>query len=349
MYAGFWRRAGAMTIDGLILATPGWLLAMLGVSAENPWWDIIAWTLVGWVYYALLHSSRWQATPGKRAFGIKVTGLDGARINFGRATWRYVASFLSGLILGIGYFMAGWTSRKQALHDMMARTLVVDASVAAEEVPHGAGVMPLPARTKWAIAGLLIVEGALTLAMATFADPQAALRRESGAPVATQSAGRQEEISYAIYSIPFFGGEPELVKRGKRSYRHSEVSTTAKPTGDEPIGRKSLRIADGFAIDVPIFRESQIDGFGLTLSKEGGTGFSWEWFDRESGDVFRKRQGGGQVQVRFTQNGSVTEIAEVLFIDDVTMRLDRYWLIPFHRTASDHLVIERGSVLWLAE
>jgi uncharacterized RDD family membrane protein YckC len=54
-----------------------------------------------------------------------VTGLDGGRISFGRATGRYFGKILSGMILMVGYLMAGFTDRKQALHDMLAGTLVV--------------------------------------------------------------------------------------------------------------------------------------------------------------------------------------------------------------------------------
>jgi uncharacterized RDD family membrane protein YckC len=83
-------------------------------------------TAVGvWLYHTLMESSSLQATLGKMALGIVVTDLDGGRISFGRATARYWSQILSALILGIGYLMAGFTERKQALHDMIAKTLVV--------------------------------------------------------------------------------------------------------------------------------------------------------------------------------------------------------------------------------
>jgi hypothetical protein len=78
-----------------------------------------------WLYFALFESSKSQATPGKMAMGIKVVDDVGQRVGFGRATGRYFGKIVSGLILNIGYLLAGWTARKQALHDMMASTLVV--------------------------------------------------------------------------------------------------------------------------------------------------------------------------------------------------------------------------------
>jgi uncharacterized RDD family membrane protein YckC len=78
-----------------------------------------------WLYYALMESSSRQATLGKLAIGIVVTDLGGNRISFGRATGRYFGKILSGMIMCIGYIMAGFTERKQALHDIMASCLVV--------------------------------------------------------------------------------------------------------------------------------------------------------------------------------------------------------------------------------
>jgi uncharacterized RDD family membrane protein YckC len=51
--------------------------------------------------------------------------LDGNRISFGRATGRFFAKIISAIILGIGYIMAGFTEKKQALHDILAGTLVI--------------------------------------------------------------------------------------------------------------------------------------------------------------------------------------------------------------------------------
>jgi uncharacterized RDD family membrane protein YckC len=130
-YAGFWRRVAAVLIDGLILSvvTVPAGLSMgdgdpTGPGTLSPGLVTLS-TVVQWLYYALLESSSKQATVGKMALGIRVTDLDGGRISFGRATGRYFGKFLSGLILGIGFLMAAFTERKQALHDLLAGTLVV--------------------------------------------------------------------------------------------------------------------------------------------------------------------------------------------------------------------------------
>lgn len=133
-YAGFWIRVGAIIIDAIVLFIPLTILEklFLGEKTGDAAADIggtlaaLAMNLcVNWAYRSAFHASEWQATIGKRAVGIQVTDLQGRRITFGHATGRYLAEFLSGVTLGVGYAMAGFTSRKQALHDKVAGTLVV--------------------------------------------------------------------------------------------------------------------------------------------------------------------------------------------------------------------------------
>jgi uncharacterized RDD family membrane protein YckC len=85
-------------------------------------------TVVNWLYEALMWSSRRQATLGKMALGLRVTDLYGRRISFARASGRHFAKIISGMILLIGYIMAAFTHRHQALHDMIAGTLVEKTS-----------------------------------------------------------------------------------------------------------------------------------------------------------------------------------------------------------------------------
>jgi uncharacterized RDD family membrane protein YckC len=148
-YAGFWRRFVAHVIDQIIVGIAAFVvlipgLALLGVgigagimeesesaiglilAAIAAYLAAIVLILVGqWLYYALMESSGRQATIGKLALGIVVTDLSGNKITFGRATGRYFGKIVSGMIMGIGYIMAGFTERKQALHDIMASCLVV--------------------------------------------------------------------------------------------------------------------------------------------------------------------------------------------------------------------------------
>jgi uncharacterized RDD family membrane protein YckC len=79
-----------------------------------------------WLDYAWMESSAKQATLGKLALGLVVTDMEGRRISFGRASGRFFAKIITGFIpFAIGYIMAGFTEKKQALHDMIASCLVV--------------------------------------------------------------------------------------------------------------------------------------------------------------------------------------------------------------------------------
>jgi uncharacterized RDD family membrane protein YckC len=87
---------------------------------------VAAAVLVKWLYFAYLESGEKQGTWGKQALGLYVTDLSGERITFGRASGRFFAKIITGLIpLWLGFIMAGFTERKQALHDMIASCLVL--------------------------------------------------------------------------------------------------------------------------------------------------------------------------------------------------------------------------------
>jgi len=152
IYAGFWRRAAAFLVDSVLLAIPQTALNI--VFAPNTTLPLVINILIGLAYFALLHSSARQATVGKMAFGIKVTDLQGERISLAHAAGRYFATWLSTLIIGLGFVMAAFTGRKQALHDMICKTLVVNRVAAPNEIAEGTDTMPVT-RGVWAVVVLL--------------------------------------------------------------------------------------------------------------------------------------------------------------------------------------------------
>ncbi len=136
-YAGFWRRSAAMAIDGMLLGVVQAVLTigLIGslATAENGEEEAIGAVIVlnllvfgiMWLYFALMESSGKQATLGKMMVGIVVSDVGGNRISFARANGRYFAKGVSSVILMIGFLMATFTERKQALHDIMAGWLVI--------------------------------------------------------------------------------------------------------------------------------------------------------------------------------------------------------------------------------
>lgn len=141
VYAGLLRRASAYLVDSLLLIVPAMGISW-ALGAHDNWASLLT-IVMWWIYKAGLESGPGQATLGKRALGIQVTDLEGNRISFARASGRYFGTFLSALILGVGFLMAGFTKRKQALHDMMASCLVVRAGATPEEIGQASGTMPV--------------------------------------------------------------------------------------------------------------------------------------------------------------------------------------------------------------
>jgi uncharacterized RDD family membrane protein YckC len=155
VYAGFWPRVCAFLIDCLLVFLVCMLLTgLLGIRLESAnaieqgfFWGRV---LVLWLYKAIAERSARQATLGKLVFDLKVTSLDGERIGLLRALVRNVAQSLSAAIMFIGFVMPAFTRRHQALHDMIAGTLVtrrqysaaVIAAVVEAAPPSAASVAP---------------------------------------------------------------------------------------------------------------------------------------------------------------------------------------------------------------
>lgn len=149
IYGGFWIRLLAHLMDHIILgaiAAPLFFImvfpAAIRVAHEaernqepspemivailSSVFGYIALAFVGqWLYEALLTSSSWQGTIGKRVLRLKVVDEAGNRIGFGRATGRFFAKILSSMFFCIGFIMIGFTERKTGLHDMLAGTKVL--------------------------------------------------------------------------------------------------------------------------------------------------------------------------------------------------------------------------------
>ena len=135
-YAGAWRRLSAFLIDALALilfySLAGGLFGVsplleslfLDLSCVGLWW-LAGLSIANWLYFALFESSPWQATPGKKCLHLQVIHLSGERIGFGRASARHFAKTLSRLLAFLGFILILFTKKKQALHDKIASTLII--------------------------------------------------------------------------------------------------------------------------------------------------------------------------------------------------------------------------------
>lgn len=147
-YGGFWVRFVAIIIDGLIIRvamipfailifgrlmfldgwfpgsrmTPDEAIPFAFAAGKLAFIQMVAF----WLYEAFMTSSSKQATLGKMVFGLRVVTADaGRQLSFAHATGRHFAKYVSVFTGMIGFIVAGFTARKQALHDFIANTVVV--------------------------------------------------------------------------------------------------------------------------------------------------------------------------------------------------------------------------------
>jgi uncharacterized RDD family membrane protein YckC len=143
--SGFWLRFAAYVVDAAIITGAflvlGGVFVVIGViiygsleeADASPIFAtfavilMLAAVVIAWLYEALMTSSPSGATLGKQVAGIRIVRTSGAQLSFARATGRHFAKYMitPWVPLAIGYIMAAFTARKQALHDMIADTLVM--------------------------------------------------------------------------------------------------------------------------------------------------------------------------------------------------------------------------------
>ncbi|MEW4983850.1 MAG: RDD family protein [Cycloclasticus sp.] len=135
-YAVSWKRFVAGIIDIIIAMTISYifviiLLSLLVISAgvtDPSTLDKVGYIgyIIDILYFSLMESSSKQGTIGKILFRIKVTDLNGSQIGLSHAITRNVAKIISAMLLFIGFIMIPFTERRQGLHDLIAKCLVLD-------------------------------------------------------------------------------------------------------------------------------------------------------------------------------------------------------------------------------
>ena len=151
-YAGFWLRFVALIIDSIIIGvaqsfiivpvlgimgmdmannlqtgemSEAEAIGMIGSMMATMGTTILISSIISILYFTFMEASKFQGTVGKIALSLKVTDLSGGKLDFSKALVRNLCKIISQVTMFIGYIMAGFTEKKQALHDMIASTLVV--------------------------------------------------------------------------------------------------------------------------------------------------------------------------------------------------------------------------------
>ena len=135
-------------------------------------------------------------------------------------------------------------------------------------------------------------------------------------PVDASNPGLPQSISYEAF-VTDKNGAPRSLGAAIREYKPG-TDVLAEETGPNATS-KTLSLGLGLSVSTDVYRKPSLTGFGLVLVKDRTPCFSWEWFDKDSGDVFRKLQGGGKVKVTIVDSSGVQELAAVEFLDDVVL------------------------------
>lgn len=136
--AGFWIRLVGYLIDSVVIIVPaivisavlGWPTALDVLQNTSP--QLLPGTfktgaltvILGILYHGIMESSKWQASIGKRVFGMTVSTMDGDRIGFIRASIRYLLKFLMIGLFPLILVVVGLNERKRGIHDFIADTRV---------------------------------------------------------------------------------------------------------------------------------------------------------------------------------------------------------------------------------
>jgi uncharacterized RDD family membrane protein YckC/Tfp pilus assembly protein PilE len=237
-YAGFWVRAGALVIDSAVM----WLVgAALGFVLGNGKASVALQTIVSFGYYVLM-ITYYQATVGKIVVGLHIERTSGERVGLGRAILREViGKFLSTLLFGFGYFMAGWTKKKQGLHDMVADTVVVEND-------------PTKSKKVWVVIGVLA--GALIPVMVVGILSAVVLASLNTArTTGSDEAVRSNLTTVAVQAEIYFGGNANSYQGLCTSQLVVSALTAASRAGSSDSSSASYVCNDNtdtYAVSVPL-------------------------------------------------------------------------------------------------
>lgn len=155
-----------------------------------------------------------------------------------------------------------------------------------------------------------------------------------------------ETIVFEAYELQAGGGR-KLLQRGARGYFPGvDVTVTQRgPSGTGGHWSKSLLLFGEYEIGADVYREPELDGFGLVIRKrDNPNGFSWEWFNREADDVFTKLQGSGRLRVAVAKSDGGVELTGVEFLDDVVLRYKVDIRSEDPGAHTHEIVIKKGSI-----
>lgn len=131
----FIKRFAAYMIDIFILTIFAIILEFICVKLNlfYPYTISLILYLIYISYFSLQEASFYQATIGKRIMNLVVCDKNGNKLSIWRAYLRNFARIINTICFSLGYVLIIFTKKHYAVHDFIARALVVNESDIYEE------------------------------------------------------------------------------------------------------------------------------------------------------------------------------------------------------------------------
>ncbi len=149
----FWKRVAASVIDGIIIGIPLFIIFFLAIFSslqnDNDYYNYgtpsastalstvfyyILMVAIQIVIYAIMESSSWRGTPGKRIMKLQITDNAGNPISFTKSVLRNIIKLLISAFASVGggilfflYMIAqiiSYAKTKKFFHDQLSNTLI---------------------------------------------------------------------------------------------------------------------------------------------------------------------------------------------------------------------------------
>jgi hypothetical protein len=146
-----------------------------------------------------------------------------------------------------------------------------------------------------------------------------ARRAKRRKPADAANPGRPEHFEFEAFQVD---GHDVRTLLGKKALEYRPGRDVVVEEMPNAAFAKTLALDFGLSVSTTVYREPKLTGFGLSLEKEGSDCFSWEWFKRDTGDIFSKLVGRGTVRVSATGDSRVQELVAVEFLDDIPLRCE---------------------------
>lgn len=125
-YQGFWIRFLAYLVDGVLIFLPAFVINVVLIMFTSL--DALTYFIGLAVFCITVYMDGiYGGTPGKLILEMRIVNENGEYLGISGAFLRYLCKLLMGLTIGVGFFIIGFTEKKQGLHDMLAKTFVVRA------------------------------------------------------------------------------------------------------------------------------------------------------------------------------------------------------------------------------